>query len=70
MSEAEAFVSGHLSAVELHKLLSKRTKVIADEIEADLWALVFEVADGDIGIDEARRWLATKHRRAAPENPT
>jgi hypothetical protein len=54
---AEQFVRRELSTVDLHRRLSARHRPIADQLEADLWGVVFEVGDGDLDIEDARRWL-------------
>ena len=58
---AERFAANLLSPIELHKLLSARVSPIDSELEADLWALTFEIADGETSEEEARRWLLARH---------
>jgi hypothetical protein len=59
---ATAFVRCEVSAVDLHRWLSVRRTPIANDLEADLWGLVFEIDDNQTDETSARRWLTDKYR--------
>jgi hypothetical protein len=56
--KAAAFCRGELSAAELYKWFASREFAIEDDLEADLWGLVFEIANGKLDDEGVRRWLA------------
>lgn len=64
--KAEAYAFDQLSTADLYDWLSSRRTPIEDDLEADLWALVFEVSEKDVDERGAREWLAEKHRLVPP----